>query len=151
MSNYPVLIALYTQYLANTEELLRRTRDKVGGSAMVNLKRFLWEYSHGMCIVCELPTILAPGESNSAEVGHIIPASAYAHSKVRAGYVPGNLAIMCKECNRDAGDFPFHLHLDKVRADLIPTEWPAFTKKWGGISAHRESARKIRAGKGLPF
>jgi 5-methylcytosine-specific restriction endonuclease McrA len=137
---------------AGKDILLSRTRDRLGGGVVKTLRAFLFEYSNGICIVCEQECTLDPGKENSAEAGHIIPASHYTHSDNRAGYAPGNVATMCKECNRNAKDFPFHLHLDKVRADLIPTEWPSMYKKaWTPKDTHGERAFAIRKGKGLPF
>lgn len=151
MNKYPALTAILNQYISHPEQLESRTRDKLGGACVKNLRFFLWEYAHGMCVVCELETVLDPGKENSAEVGHLIPASHYAHSKVRAGYAPGNVANMCKDCNRRAGDFPFHLWLNAIRSDLIPCEWPSLYKKWNPGDDHTKNARLARMAKGLPF
>lgn len=134
-----------------TQELCKRTRDNLGGSVVTNLRRFLLEYSGGICIVCELECTMDNGKENTVEAGHIIPASYYGHSDNRAGYAPGNVAAMCKSCNRNAKDFPFHLHLESIRADLIPCEWPSLYKKWTPPADHAISARAVRMAKGLPF
>ena len=134
------------------ETLCARTRDKLGGSVVTNLRRFLLEYSGGICIVCEQECTMTPGEENTIEAGHIIPASFYGHSDNRSGYAPGNVAAMCKSCNRNAKDFPFHEWLDVIRWDLIPTEWPPlYRKAWKAKESHAEMAFAIRKNKGLPF
>jgi hypothetical protein len=145
------LLAAYASDRA--DELIRATRDRRGGSTLKNLRAYLHAYAQGLCVVCEQPTILAQGEDNSAEIGHLIPASIYSASAERAGYLPGNLAVMCKCCNSSAKDFPFHLHLDKIRADLVPTEWPIDIgqKKYIPRSEHSQNAWNERRRKGLPF
>lgn len=148
------LLDKFEQYLSDEgrKVLATKTRDRLGGSVVKTLKLFLYEFSGGICIVCEQPTVIEPGKENSAEVGHIIPASLYSDSDDRSGYAPGNVAIMCKSCNRNAKDFPFHLWLDKLRWDLIPTEWPPmYRKAWAAPETHAESAFRIRKEKGFPF
>jgi hypothetical protein len=148
------LCEMLTQYLSDDGRsvLCKRTRDRLGGGVVSTLRKFLYEYSGGICIVCELQCTLDPGKDNSAEVGHIIPASFYGHSDNRSGYAPGNVATMCKECNRNAKDFPFHEWLSAIRSDLIPTEWPSMYKKaWKAKETHGEMAFAIRKDKGLPF
>lgn len=149
-----MLAQLLRQYVAErADDLVRATRDRVGGSTIKNLRAYLHTYSGGLCVVCEQETILAQGEDDSAEIGHIIPASTYGSSSARAGYLPGNVAVMCKCCNSSAKDFPFHLHLESIRADLIPTEWPTDIgqKKYIPRSEHSRNAWEIRKAKGFPF
>lgn len=147
-----ILTAILKKHINDPADMLKKTRDNMGGAVVSNLRRFLFEYSGGICVVCEQECVLEPGKENSAECGHIIPASAYAYSDNRAGYVPGNVATMCKSCNLAAKDFPFHLHLELIRSDLIPCEWPALYKKaWTPKESHGEKAFAIRKEKGLPF
>lgn len=144
---------LRTYVTEATDDLIRATRDRLGGSTLKNLRAFLHTYANGLCVVCEQETILAQGEDRSAEIAHIIPASTYCASATRSGYLPGNVAIMCKSCNSAAADFPFHLHLEMIRDDLIPTEWPKDIgqKKYIPRSDHSRIAWETRKSKGFPF
>ena len=119
-----------------------------GGSPRAMLGQFLWEYANGKCVVCGEATRrgASPREWDRAEAGHIVPAG-----PKRSGYVPGNLANMCRACNSAIGDRDLTEYVGRfVYPDGIPTVWPRISK--GAIDYDTQSKRfDIRKGQGLPF
>lgn len=139
MPHTAALAAILSLHLSDPTTAIARTRDSLGGSYVKALTAFLSAYAGGACVVCR--------ESFTADdpavAGHIIPAAMLG----KGGYVPANLAAMHKSCNARAGDFPFHLHLDLLNTDGIPTEW-AFSTKRVRMTDTYADARKAY---GFPF
>jgi len=146
------LEALLTSYRSDPSPLLRKTRDRLGGLVIASIRYHVGEYSQWHCVVCEQLTISDSTGSHGMELGHLIPASDYAPSGIRAGFVIGNLATMCKACNSRAGSFPFDKHLETIRCDWVSLEWPDAWRKRGVLrDEHADTAFIVRRNKGLPF
>ena len=136
---------------ADRSAFLAATRERLGGSRATALGVYLWEYAHGVCVVCGEGTRqdAAANVSDRAEIGHLIPASFFGISGARAGFIPGNVANMCRACNRCAGDYVFSA--DDVIAEYVPIVWPILRKATAAHDDHAERARLARAARGLPF
>ena len=136
---------------ADSETFLSATRERLGGSRVTALGTYLHAYAHGVCVVCVQPTSLgaAANASDRAEIGHLIPASFFGVSGMRAGFIPGNVANMCRACNRAAADYVFSAN--DVIAEYVPIEWPTLRKVTATHDDHAERARLARSARGLPF
>ena len=140
-----------TAIKADRETFLSATRERLGGSRVTALGEYLHTYAHGACVVCEQGTSLnvAANASHRAEIGHLIPASFFGISGMRAGFIPGNVANMCRACNRAAADYVFSAN--DVIAEYVPIEWPTLRKVTATHDDHAEAARLARSARGLPF
>lgn len=145
------LVDVLAAIKADRAAFLAATRKRLGGSRATALGVFLWEYAGGACIVCGNATVIdaAATASNRAEIGHLIPASYFDVSGIRAGYIPGNVGNMCRACNRCAGDYVFSA--DDVIAEYVPIVWPILRKATATHDDHAERARLARVARGLPF
>lgn len=97
---------------------------------------FLADYAGGTCAFCG-------DAAPESEVCHIVSGG-----RGRKGWVPGNLAHGCLECNDIDGENGEIIALETIlRPDLIPTEWPS-TKdlRAMGIAAKnaKREAREIK-------
>jgi len=146
------LADVLTAVMSDRETFGRSTRSRLGGSRATALGAFLWEYANGNCAVCGNATRIdaLANASDRAEIGHLIPASFFGiDSGMRAGFIPGNVANMCRACNRCAADYVFSAN--DVIAEYVPIEWPILRKVTAMHDDHAERARVARAARGLPF
>lgn len=139
MATSEALRTILSLHLSDPTTARARTRDSLGGSYVKALTAFLTDYAGGCCVVCRESFTT----DDPAVAGHLIPAAMLD----KGGYVPGNLAAMHKSCNARAGDFPFHMHLDLLNTDGIPTEWAFSTKRVRMVDTYAD-ARKAY---GFPF
>lgn len=88
------------------------------------LRAYLFDYASGRCVFCDT----APAE----ELAHIVAAGPQIGpdgTRIRRGYVPGNIAPACHACNEEhAHEYGAVVPMAAIaRPDLIATVWPSET------------------------
>lgn len=80
------------------------------------------------------------GEEGVTQACHIVSAG----GDGRRGYVPGNIAMGCDDCNEtDRAAGPIVEYATILRPDLIPTEWPVNSElRKLGIDIKVENAKR---------
>jgi len=131
---------------ADSAQFNRATKDNIGGTRGAALRAFLHAYAGGKCAVCESDTTMEQGKRNSAQIGHIIPATAF--GVARAGFVPGNVVNLCRACNDSIGDTDMSMHLDKWTVAYVPLTWSLKPVKSGRVGEHDDKARAARLARG---
>lgn len=155
MDAYQIQAAL----IADPTRARYATRNRLGGSMVAALGRWLHTLSEGTCGLCGQPTDLGalPTASNRAEVCHLLPASAYGDARERCGYVPGNVFSGCRACNEATADSVISPAM-LTDESVCPTAWPSpgelkasYPAPSKGTDAYAAEARARRAARGLPF
>jgi hypothetical protein len=89
------------------------------------LRVWLFDYSGGLCVFCGV----APAE----ELAHIVATGPQENngSRIRRGWVPGNIAPSCHTCNEydSHNNWPVVPMSRIARPDLICTVWPSETER----------------------
>lgn len=82
------------------------------------LKRFLWEFANGKCVFCGAQT-----QFERSQACHIVSSGG---PRVRRGYIAGNIANGCGDCN-DAHKEQFDIvPIGEIRhPELVPMAWPS--------------------------
>lgn len=82
------------------------------------LKAWLYQYAQGLCVFCAMP--VSEGRSQAC---HIVSSGG---PKVRRGYLAGNIANGCGDCNDRHGESFDIVPLSEIaRPDLVPIVWPS--------------------------
>ena len=98
---------------------------------------FLIDYSGGLCAFC------GDDAGSDWQACHIVSGG-----KGRRGYVPGNLAAGCADCNDADREQGAIVVLSTImRADLIPTAWPTNTELRAMGKARKAAAEARRQAK----
>lgn len=136
------------------------------------------------CVVCDIPTLHTRWDGPAtATLGHLIPPSVIlsmhddpdspaAGEGARVGYLPGNLAVMCRACIDAANAYagatgePVVWGAGLAGLDRVWTAWPSLRKGAGrptmpsteefrsiarAADEHADNAARARAAQGLPF
>jgi hypothetical protein len=100
------------------------------------LKKYLWDYANGRCVFCDEPISF-----ERSQACHIVSSGG---PSVRRGYVAGNIANGCGDCNDDHGTrFEVVPMSEIARPDLVPSVWPAY-KDLRVIGRAMREARQAR-------
>jgi len=92
-----------------------------GGSVRAAVRRYLWTYAGGRCVVCGQATRLEakPTDADRAEGCHALPAPG------RGGYVAPNVFNGCRKCNENMKDRDVRGQIGQFELPhLIPASWP---------------------------
>lgn len=141
--------------------LLEVSRDSRSGSEWADLLQRM-HAADARCNVCNLPTIrTAARVPDAARLATLIPCALTDDEggRGRFGYVPGNLALMCKACTDDANAYGiatgepvvFTAASLQENGARVWTAWPALGKRARHTGEHAESARNARRAMGWPF
>lgn len=104
---------------------------------------FLAEYADRVCVFC--------GErTEQGYACHIVSSGRTGHDG-RSGYLPGNLAYGCEDCNEiDRQNGPV-IEFSTIRhPELIPTEWPKrseLAERGEAIGIERRARRELKKAK----
>lgn len=164
-----------------TVGMLARTKS---GSEYAHLLRIM-HTDDDRCVVCNLSTLFTRWDGPAtATLGHLIPPSVIlaahcddpedvpAGEGARVGYVPGNLALMCRACIEAATAYgaatgePVVWGKGLAGESRVMLSWPSLRKGAGRASdptgdefraiaraaqTHAAAAARARASQGLPF
>lgn len=120
---------------ARTGALELARRDKIGGSRLHSLARWLFSASAGRCVCCvqRVELNVNASDANAATIGILIPCAMVGGTERRGGYLPGNAAMFCRSCvdASNGGNDGMALWIwaaDCIDADRVPLLWPSLPK-----------------------
>jgi hypothetical protein len=137
------------------------SRDSRSGSEWADLLQRM-HAADARCNLCNLPTIrTAARVPNAARLVTLVPCVLTDDNggRDRLGYVPGNLALMCKACTDDSNAYgiatgePVVFTADSLQdgGARVWLAWPALGKRARHNGEHAEAARLARQALGWPF
>lgn len=138
--------ATYVKMERHTNALEESTHTRIGGSRVKFLRRaILFPASKGLCVCCRQVTSLdVPAHApNAATAALLIPAAMAGGIEYRGGYLPGNVANMCRTCVNLSNNPVDHSQLwmwtaDILDAESVPLVWPPISK-WRGQTQLEQS------------
>lgn len=101
-----------------------------GNSAQrAGLRVFLLDYSNRTCVFCGTEVGTRVGQHEMCHIVAAGPNSTPTGQRIRRGYVPGNIAIGCVECNADQVERYGQIvpMAGILLPELVPVSWPRET------------------------